>query len=649
MENGEKMFSFTATASNSSLKMPQTGCLVVQNPPSISTASVPVQSNFNFKLELQQEEQQHFSAANNSTATTTTTNDPYATYTDNFDLSLLPQDCCADTATNTTKAEPQSSSHVPAVTNAPHSSTNLIDSIPTTVFNFDKTATDHTNTQLLTVPDIKVEQTWSSCPSLNTIKQEQIYQSYFPANNQQQQRQQQQQQLIAPPPAYPAHIYPSPQSSPAQSEYAFPQTQFSGCYESLGSSHNSLYGTACSPCPSIKQEQLHILPPSPPESSCDTPTPHSASSSASSSVGFDFKSEPFDSDVETFQDLKNSPSNRTDTTVPSNRAQVSAQRHFQCPTDHQVLREYLEDTTFQRKHNLKPLALDSFIGALEEVRDNFEPVISLALEHAKREADAICAKLQISQDPSDWTPQQVHAWLRSTIQQFDLPIIENLENKFNESGAALLQLTEEEFVRRIPEGGEKLHAQLEIWKLTHSDNYHLNSINSCAHQQMWTQNSMPALYSQDMEEDTEDEDDFLPNDNHTPSTGNNLNGQYMNNEGATTNGGGGAGTNQMVPTIKRAGARNGGSHIHLWQFLKELLSAPHINGTAIRWIDRSKGIFKIEDSVRVAKLWGKRKNRPAMNYDKLSRSIRQYYKKGIMKKTERSQRLVYQFCQPYHM
>ena len=42
-------------------------------------------------------------------------------------------------------------------------------------------------------------------------------------------------------------------------------------------------------------------------------------------------------------------------------------------------------------------------------------------------------------------------------------------------------------------------------------------------------------------------------------------------------------------------------------------------------------------------------NRPAMNYDKLSRSLRQYYKKGIMKKTERSQRLVYQFCHPYHV
>ena len=54
----------------------------------------------------------------------------------------------------------------------------------------------------------------------------------------------------------------------------------------------------------------------------------------------------------------------------------------------------------------------------------------------------------------------------------------------------------------------------------------------------------------------------------------------------------------------------------------------------------SAGIFKIEDSVRVAKLWGQRKNRPAMNYDKLSRSIRHYYKKGIIKKTASSNRVM---------
>lgn len=101
------------------------------------------------------------------------------------------------------------------------------------------------------------------------------------------------------------------------------------------------------------------------------------------------------------------------------------------------------------------------------------------------------------------------------------------------------------------------------------------------------------------------------------------------------------------PNNSPTNGRSASSHIHLWQFLKELLGQPPQYGSCIRWLDRSKGIFKIEDSVRVAKLWGRRKNRPAMNYDKLSRSIRQYYKKGIMKKTERSQRLVYQFCQPY--
>lgn len=108
-------------------------------------------------------------------------------------------------------------------------------------------------------------------------------------------------------------------------------------------------------------------------------------------------------------------------------------------------------------------------------------------------------------------------------------------------------------------------------------------------------------------------------------------------------------TTTTTPPPPPKTGRQGSAHIHLWQFLKELLGSPQTYGTAIRWLDRSRGVFKIEDSVRVARLWGRRKNRPAMNYDKLSRSIRQYYKKGIMKKTERSQRLVYQFCVPYSM
>lgn len=122
-----------------------------------------------------------------------------------------------------------------------------------------------------------------------------------------------------------------------------------------------------------------------------------------------------------------------------------------------------------------------------------------------------------------------------------------------------------------------------------------------------------------------------------------------------------------TPAKTSAGTTSSSQHIHLWQFLKELLTAEQHTTSAtiattavadkqpqppqqqmIRWLDREQGVFKIEDSQAVARLWGCRKNRPAMNYDKLSRSLRQYYKKGIMQKTERSQRLVYQFCHPYN-
>ncbi|KAE9525159.1 hypothetical protein AGLY_014573 [Aphis glycines] len=139
--------------------------------------------------------------------------------------------------------------------------------------------------------------------------------------------------------------------------------------------------------------------------------------------------------------------------------------------------------------------------------------------------------------------------------------------------------------------------------------------------------------------------------------------------------------NKIAAAVAPSGAASSSQHIHLWQFLKELLTAssaaaaaelqtdgelaappspstPSPNAAAnkppqqpqqmIRWLDRKLGVFKIEDSQAVARLWGRRKNRPAMNYDKLSRSLRQYYKKGIMRKTERSQRLVYQFCHPYN-
>ncbi|KAK2507485.1 hypothetical protein MC885_002748 [Smutsia gigantea] len=57
-------------------------------------------------------------------------------------------------------------------------------------------------------------------------------------------------------------------------------------------------------------------------------------------------------------------------------------------------------------------------------------------------------------------------------------------------------------------------------------------------------------------------------------------------------------------------------------------------------------IPKLVSFPQVARLWGIQKNRPAMNYDKLSRSLRYYYEKGIMQKVA-GERYVYKFvCEP---
>ncbi|EJW86507.1 ets-domain-containing protein [Wuchereria bancrofti] len=89
--------------------------------------------------------------------------------------------------------------------------------------------------------------------------------------------------------------------------------------------------------------------------------------------------------------------------------------------------------------------------------------------------------------------------------------------------------------------------------------------------------------------------------------------------------------------------------VHLWHFIRELLDHPKQYSSCVRWVDRQEGTFKIESSHHLARFWGQRKNRAQMNYDKLSRSLRQYYKKGIIQKPEKKQRLVYKFLPPYNL
>lgn len=63
-----------------------------------------------------------------------------------------------------------------------------------------------------------------------------------------------------------------------------------------------------------------------------------------------------------------------------------------------------------------------------------------------------------------------------------------------------------------------------------------------------------------------------------------------------------------------------GSQLQLWQFLIELLCNPtkrHI----IQWVDDA-GTFRLLDHEKVAEMWGERKGKPTMNYEKMSRAMR---------------------------
>ena len=82
------------------------------------------------------------------------------------------------------------------------------------------------------------------------------------------------------------------------------------------------------------------------------------------------------------------------------------------------------------------------------------------------------------------------------------------------------------------------------------------------------------------------------------------------------------------------------TNITLWQFLLELLVG-NKHRDIIQWTN-NEGEFKLINAEEVAKLWGLRKNKHNMNYDKLSRALRYYYDKNIIKKVM-GQKFMYKF------
>ena len=74
-----------------------------------------------------------------------------------------------------------------------------------------------------------------------------------------------------------------------------------------------------------------------------------------------------------------------------------------------------------------------------------------------------------------------------------------------------------------------------------------------------------------------------------------------------------------------------GKECLLLEFLLQLLNDSRYED-CIKWKDKESGVFKIVDSAGLSELWGIQRNHHSMNFDKMSRALRYYYKVSKLKK-----------------
>merc|ERR1712038_1012853 len=88
--------------------------------------------------------------------------------------------------------------------------------------------------------------------------------------------------------------------------------------------------------------------------------------------------------------------------------------------------------------------------------------------------------------------------------------------------------------------------------------------------------------------------------------------------------------------------RKKGSTLKISQWIVKLLRDPETNPSVIMWEDEPEGKFRVTNSTAFAQLWAVEKKNPAMNYEKLSRAMRYYYRNKEIEMVK-GERLTYKF------
>lgn len=229
-----------------------------------------------------------------------------------------------------------------------------------------------------------------------------------------------------------------------------------------------------------------------------------------------------------------------------------------------------------------------------EEKDN-SPIIRWVVDtNFKRDQ----ARLKIPDDPVEWTTAQVKHWLQYAVRQFNLSHIKLSD--WTISGVDLCNITLADFQLKVPNDPGDV-----FWT-------HLELLRKCKFVAI-IQKTNPDEVNDDVEAPA-----ILRRTNKTTI------GKTKILKAATPF--------TTIEAYYASGNRTGNNgQIQLWQFLLEILTDREYRNI-IYWMIGGNGEFKLNDPERVAQLWGERKNKPTMNYEKLSRALRYYYDGDMISK-----------------
>lgn len=225
-------------------------------------------------------------------------------------------------------------------------------------------------------------------------------------------------------------------------------------------------------------------------------------------------------------------------------------------------------------------------------------------------------RLNIPKDPIHWSTKHVCHWLQWAVRQFNLPHIK-LSDWTNISGRELYRMTITEFQEKVP-----VDVGYIFWT-------HLELLRKCKFVAVVQKNKSSQNTAHNKQNYSQQSVDYI---NRQPRLMKPTRKHHLGDASEMFE------KVHLTYTNYNRSGNNG--QIQLWQFLLELLTSKEYR-SAIQWLG-SEGEFKLTNPETVARLWGERKNKPTMNYEKLSRALRYYYDGDMISKVH-GKRFVYKF------